>query len=92
MVIRRQMPQQEVKSPLMVNTDQTVQKMTSEQYEEFDALAERKREEMKKQVLTVRVSPQTMNKAKALGKVYTGILSRLLELALEDPEMVRKCL
>ena len=34
MVIRRQMPQQEVKSPLMVNTDQTVQKMTSEQYEE----------------------------------------------------------
>jgi uncharacterized protein (DUF4415 family) len=86
------MPQQEVKSPLMVNTDQTVQKMTSEQYEEFAALAEQKREERKKQVLTLRVSPQTMNKAKALGKGYTGILSRLLELALEDPEMVRKCL
>jgi uncharacterized protein (DUF4415 family) len=92
MVIRRQMPQQEVKSPMMVNTDQTVQKMTSEQYEEFAALAEQKREERKKQVLTLRVSPQTMNKAKALGKGYTGILSRLLELALEDPEMVRKCL
>ncbi len=92
MVIRRQMPQQEVKSPMMVNTDQTVQKMTSEQYEECAALAEQKREERKKQVLTLRVSPQTMNKAKALGKGYTGILSRLLELALEDPEMVRKCL
>lgn len=92
MVIRRQMPQQEVKTPTPVNTEQTVQKMTAEQYEEFAAIAEQKREERKKQVLTLRVSPSTMNKAKALGKGYTGILSRLLELALDDPEMVRKCL
>jgi uncharacterized protein (DUF4415 family) len=86
------MPQQEVKTPTPVNTEQTVQKMTAEQYEEFAAIAEQKREERKKQVLTLRVSPSTMNKAKALGKGYTGILSRLLELALDDPEMVRKCL
>ncbi len=92
MVIRRQVPQSEPKTMTLVNTDQTVTKMTPEQYEEFAALAELKREERKKQVLTLRVSPQTMNKAKALGKGYTGILSRLLELALEDPEMVRKCL
>jgi uncharacterized protein (DUF4415 family) len=92
MVIRRQVPQAEPKTMTLVNTDQTVTKMTPEQYEEFAALAEMKREERKKQVLTLRVSPQTMNKAKALGKGYTGILSRLLELALEDPEMVRKCL
>ena len=26
------------------------------------------------------------------GKGYAGILSRLLELALDDPDMVRKCL
>ena len=92
MVIRRPVPQQETKNVQPLNVDQTVAKMTPEQYEEFAALAEQKREERKKQVLTLRVSPLTMNKAKALGKGYTGILSRLLELALEDPEMVRKCL
>ena len=92
MVIRRQVPQQEQKNVTPVNVDQTVTKMTPDHYEEVAALAEQKREERKKQVLTLRVSPQTINKAKALGKGYTGILSRLLELALEDPEMVRKCL
>ena len=94
MVIRRQIPQPEQKivTPAPLSTDQTVARMTPEQYEEFAAIAEQKREERKKQVLTLRVSPSTMNKAKALGKGYTGILSRLLELALDDPEMVRRCL
>ena len=96
MVIRRQMPQQqqvaEPKPVAKVVGEAEAPKMTAEQYEEFAAIAELKREERKKQVLTLRVSPSTMNKAKALGKGYTGILSRLLELALDDPEMVRRCL
>jgi len=92
MVIRRPVPQADPKNVQQINPEQPNTKMTPEQYEEFAALAEQKREERKKQVLTLRVSPATMNKAKALGKGYTGILSRLLELALEDPEMVRKCL
>ena len=92
MVIRRQAPQTDAKAVAPVSVDQTAAKMTAEQYEEFAAIAEQKREERKKQVLTLRVSPHTMNKAKALGKGYTGILSRLLEMALDDPEMVRKCL
>ncbi len=94
MVIRRQIPQPqaEPKPAVVVDIDKEAPKMTAEQYEEFAAIAEQKREERKKQVLTLRVSPTTMNKAKALGKGYTGILSRLLELALDDPDMVRKCL
>ena len=94
MVIRRQIPQPqaEPKTAVVVDIDKEAPKMTAEQYEEFAAIAEQKREERKKQVLTLRVSPTTMNKAKALGKGYTGILSRLLELALDDPDMVRKCL
>lgn len=65
---------------------------TSEDFEELARLAQERREERKKQVLTLRVSPETMAKAKSLGKGYTGILSRLLEEALNDPEMIRRCL
>jgi uncharacterized protein (DUF4415 family) len=61
-------------------------------YEEFKKAAEKRREERKKQVLTLRVSTDTLNKAKSLGKGYTGILSRLIELALNDPDMIKKCL
>ena len=63
-----------------------------ERYEELAKLAEQKREERRKQVLTLRVSAETMNKARALGTGYTGILSRLLEAALDDPDMIEKCL
>ncbi|MBQ6386158.1 MAG: hypothetical protein IJJ38_08340 [Lachnospiraceae bacterium] len=65
---------------------------SQERYEELAKLAEQKREERRKQVLTLRVSAETMNKARALGKGYTGILSRLLEEALNDPEMIERCL
>lgn len=63
-----------------------------EMYAQFARLSQEKRAERRKQVLSLRVSPQTMAKAKALGKGYTGILSRLLDLAIDDPEMVKKCL
>lgn len=31
-------------------------------------------------------------KAKKLGRGYNGILSRLLDMALSNPDMVKKCL
>ena len=60
--------------------------------EQFRRVAKEKREERQKQVLTLRVSAETMKKAKSLGKGYTGILSRILEYALNDPEIIRRCL
>ena len=36
--------------------------------------------------------PETLEKAKATGKGYTGILSRLLDNAINDPQMVSKSL
>jgi hypothetical protein len=33
-----------------------------------------------------------MEKARALGKGYTSVLSRLLDAALNDEEMIKKCL
>ena len=38
------------------------------------------------------VSVDTLDKAKATGKGYTGFLSRLLDNAINDPQMVAKSL
>lgn len=72
--------------------DEDCPELTEEQLAELGRLARERNKERQKQVLTLRVSAATMKKAKALGKGYTGILSRLLEMALDDPEMIQKCL
>lgn len=46
----------------------------------------------KKPVVALRVSPKTLELAKATGKGYTGFMSRLLDLAINDLEMVNKAL
>jgi len=63
--------------------------------EEMIEMAEKAREKRareKKQVLALRVSPDTLEKARATGKGYTGFLSRLLDLAIKEPELVKKAL
>ena len=72
--------------------DEDSPEITEEMMEQFRRVAKEKREERQKQVLTLRVSAETMKKAKSLGKGYTGILSRVLEYALNDPEIIRRCL
>lgn len=63
--------------------------------EEMRAMAEKarkNRENNKKPVVALRVSPDTLALAKATGKGYTGFMSRLLDLAINDAELVRKAL
>ena len=47
------------------------------------------KEDLLKQTISLRLSPGTLNKAKALGKGYTSVLSRLLDLAINDEEMLK---
>lgn len=42
--------------------------------------------------VSIRISPNNMKKVKSLGKDYSKILSRLLDLALNDTELVKKCM
>lgn len=72
--------------------DEDCPELADEQLKEFRRVAQERRKERQKQVLTLRVSAATMKKAKSLGRGYTSILSRLLEMALDDPEMIKKCL
>ncbi len=44
-----------------------------------------------KQTVSLRLSRSTYNKARTYGKGYTSFLSRLLDAAIEDEELVKKC-
>ena len=43
-------------------------------------------------MVTIQISPVNMKKVKSFGADYSKILSQLLDLALNDAELLRKCL
>lgn len=72
--------------------DDEAPELTLEQYAEMAALAKARRAKQAKPVVALRISPSTLEKAKATGKGYTGFLSRLLDNAINDPSLVSKSL
>lgn len=63
--------------------------------EELKAMHEaaiKKRAEQKKEVVALRLSPTTIEKAKSLGKGYTSFLSRLIDNAIQDKDLVARSL
>ena len=79
-----------VKHPVAPDTE--APELEPWQYAEMAEIARKRRAEKVKPVIAPRISPDTLEKAKATGKGYTGFLSRLLDQAINDPEMVAKCL
>ncbi len=72
--------------------DEDCPELSDEQLSKMMTIAEKQRAERRRQLISVRVSPETLRTAKSLGKGYTGIMGRLLDLAMKDPDMIRKCL
>ncbi len=72
--------------------DEGSPEFTEEQYAEFSAIARKQREERKRKVVALRLLPATFEKAKKLGKGYTAILSRMIDLCIDDKELLQKCL
>ena len=72
--------------------DEDAPELTLEQYAEMAAIARQRRSKNVKPVVALRISPETLDKAKATGKGYTGFLSRLLDNAINDPQMVARSL
>ncbi len=70
--------------------DEDAPELTLEQYAEMAAIARSRRSKQVKPVIALRISQSTLDKAKATGKGYTGFLSRLLDNAINDPQMVAK--
>ena len=72
--------------------DEDAPELTLEQYAEMAEIARQQRKKRAKTVIAIRISPNTLEKAKATGKGYTGFLSRLLDNAINDPELVSRSL
>lgn len=82
----------EAAAAMPIVPDEEAPELTLEQYAEMAAIARKRRSQKVKPVIALRISPDTLEKAKATGKGYTGFLSRLLDNAINDPQLVKKCL
>ena len=72
--------------------DADAPELSADQLRRMALAARERREAVRKPVVSLRISPETLEKAKATGKGYTGFLSRLLDNAINDPEMVSRSL
>ena len=72
-----------------ISPDEDCPELTMDQLAQFRRISAANREERCKQTVTLRLSPQALRRAKSLVKGYTSVLSRILESALENPDIVR---
>ena len=82
----RELENAESKHPVF---DDDSPSMTMEQLMQFKRTNQQNRT---KPTISLRISPATLQKAKQYGKGSTGLLSRLLDAAINDEELVRKCI
>ena len=75
-----------------VVADDDAPELTLLQYAEMATIARERKSQKVKPVIALRISPDTLEKAKATGKGYTGFLSRLLDNAINDANIVAKSL
>lgn len=88
----KQIREIEMAAAMPVVPDDDAPELTLEQYAEMAEIAKQRRSKKIKPVVALRISPETLEKARATGKGYTGFLSRLLDNAINDPKMVSKSL
>jgi len=72
--------------------DDISRELTMKQYAQMAEIARARKARQVKPVVALRVKPETLQIAKATGKGYTGFLSRLLDNAIQDKELVAKSL
>ena len=73
--------------------DEECPELTADQLAMLAKAARERRQQMQnKQTVAIRLSPQALATAKALGKGYTSVLSRILENALKNPDVLRNYL
>ena len=75
------------KMPIVFDEDSP--ELTREELKEFRRVSAENRQKRNKQTVTLRLSPQALKKARSLGKGYTSVLSRILEGALSDNDVIR---
>lgn len=77
---------------LPIPVDSEYPEFSDEDLRQFKQISELRRSDRQKQTVALRLSPQALKRARSLGKGYTTVLSRILESALEDPDVIRRFL
>ncbi len=72
--------------------DEDCPEYTEAELKHMMKLAAERRVSRQKQTVTLRLSPAALRKARSLGKGYTSVLSRVLESALSNPEVIQRFL
>jgi uncharacterized protein (DUF4415 family) len=75
-----------------ITFDEDCPQLSDAELAQFRRITDIRNEERKKQTVSLRLSPQALRKAKSLGKGYTSVLSRILEAALNDNELIKRSL
>ncbi len=77
---------------LPISADDECPEFSEAELSEFKRISSERKADRQKQTVTLRLSPQAVKKAKSLGKGYTSVLSRILETALENPDIIKRYL
>lgn len=72
--------------------DEDCPPLTDEQLKEFAIIARQQRADRRRGVVSLRLTPATLEKARMLGAGYTSVLSRMIDLCINDKELLQKCL
>ncbi len=75
-----------------ITYDEDCPELSAEELAEFKRISDFRKINRKKQTVTIRLSPQSLEKAKSLGKGYTSVLSRILESALSSNDVLKQYL
>jgi uncharacterized protein (DUF4415 family) len=72
-----------------VRADDEYPEFSATELLQFKRISSERRTGRQKQTVTLRLSPQALQKAQSLGKGYTSVLSRILESALDNPDIIK---
>lgn len=78
------------KLPLVVDDD--CPSYSIEELEALEKLANEKRNARQKELISLRVDHESIAMAKAFGKGYTQLFSKLIYIGMRDPEILKKAL
>jgi len=71
-----------------INYTADAPKSTPEALKEFAMQRAEMNRQKRRQAVTIRVQPDVLEKYKALGNGYTGIMADVLKIAVNDPAML----
>lgn len=77
-----EMAELEAAEQMPITFDDDCPEMTDEMLKQFHRM----------DMVTIKISPSNLKKVKSLGSDYPKILSHLLDLALNDTDLVKKCM